>query len=295
MFQYDYDRLNALLAGVIRQHVSADSYGWLVSKSEENISGAQFNTAFVIVPRKTGKSIVELPEAMENDIQSVGNGLMVRHWSIDRLARVWLLMQLPTKDKETYFRTIENLFLAAEMQELVALYSALPVLGWPEIWEARCAEGIRSNIGDVLEAVMCNNPYPARYLKEPAWNQLVLKAFFTEKPIEQIIGFDERANQNLADTLSDFAHERWAAGRQVPLLLWRGVGKFLNPTLFEDIRRLAASPNPLEQEAANLACFDSNYPPAKQLLNEKTIADIRSGKITWNILAEKTKDYVLQS
>lgn len=295
MFQYEYDRLNALLAGVIRQHVSPESFTWLTSKSEGNISGTRFNTAFVVLPRKTGKSVIGLSEAMEKDIEAAGGGLIVKDWSIDRLARVWLLLQLPADDREAYFRTIENLFLAAEVQELVALYSALPVLAWPEMWKARCAEGIRNNIGDVLEAIMCNNPYPARHLDEPAWNQLVLKAFFTDKPIQKIIGFDERANEKLAATLSDYAHERWAAHRTINPQLWRVVGKFINADLFEDVRRLAASAHPLDQEAAQLACFDSNYPPAKQLLNDQTISGIRSGQISWNKLAEKTKDYVLQS
>lgn len=295
MFQYEYDRLNALLAGVIRQHVTPESFSWLTSKSDKNISVTQFNTAFVMLPRKTGKALIELPPAMEKDIETAGAGLIIRGWSVDRLARVWLLMQLPAQDKDAYFRTIENLFLAAEVHEMVALYSALPVLAWPEIWKARCAEGVRNNIGDVLEAIMCNNPYPARHLDEPAWNQLVLKAFFTDKPINKIIGFDTRANEKLASTLSDYAHERWAAQRPVNPQLWRVVGKFLDAELFEDIRRVAASSHPLEQEAASLACFDSNYPPAKQLLNERIISDIRSGKISWNKLAEKTKDYVLQS
>ncbi len=295
MYQYEYDRLNVLLAGVIRQHVKPESFNWLKSKFEDNISGVQFNTAFVVLPRKTGKTVVELPETMQKDIETAGGGLIVNNWSIDRLGRVWLLMQLSAENKETYFRTIETLFLAAEVQELVALYSALPVLAWPELWKPRCAEGIRNNIGDVLEAIMCNNPYPAKHLDEPAWNQLVLKAFFTDKPIDKIIGFDARANEKLAATLSDYAHERWAANRPVNPQLWRVFGKFMNAALFEDIRKVAASPNPLEQEAANLACFDSNYPPAKQILNDQLFSEIRSGKISWNKLAEKTKDYVLQS
>ena len=75
---------------------------------------------------------------------------------------------------------------------------------------------------------MCNNPYPAENLNEAAWNQMVLKAFFTEKPIDQIIGLDERANERLARTLSDYAHERWAAHRSVNPLLWRCVAPFIN-------------------------------------------------------------------
>lgn len=88
-----------------------------------------------------------------------------------------MLLQLDATDKAKYFKTIENLFLAAEIQELVALYSSLPLLAWPELWKMRCAEGVRSNIGLVLEAIMYNNPYPFNYLDEKAWNQLILKAF----------------------------------------------------------------------------------------------------------------------
>ena len=63
------------------------------------------------------------------------------------------------------------------MNELVALYSALPLLAYPEAWVHRCTEGIRSNIGPVLEAIMIANPYPSENLSEAAWNQVVLKAF----------------------------------------------------------------------------------------------------------------------
>src|SRR5699024_3254500 len=117
-------------------------------------------------------------------------------------------------DKDTYFRIIENLFLAAEMSELVALYSSLPLLAYPELWTKRCAEGIRSNIGSVLESIMYQNPYPAENLNQAAWNQLVLKAFFTDKAVNNIYGLEERANSELASILSDYAHERWAAHRE---------------------------------------------------------------------------------
>ncbi len=91
------------------------------------------------------------------------------------------------------------------MNELTALYGALPFLAFPEAWKLRTAEGVRSNIGSVLEAIMVRNPYPAQYLDEPAWNQLVMKAFFTDKPVHLISGLDERANPELARILRDFS------------------------------------------------------------------------------------------
>ena len=191
--------------------------------------------------------------------------LVLKDWTVDRLARVWLLMNVDASDREKYFRNIESLFMAAEVNELVALYSALPLLAYQEKWTARCSEGIRNNIGDVLKVIMCNNPYPSENLNEAAWNQMVLKAFFTDKPVEEIIGLDERANERLAKTLSDYAHERWAAHRNVNPLLWRCVGPFINEQIFKDIQKLYASDNELERDAALLAIHSSNYGPAKKM------------------------------
>ncbi|HEX5025509.1 MAG TPA: EboA domain-containing protein [Agriterribacter sp.] len=297
MSHYQADQLNSYFSAVVKQNVNPEILNWLNDKLAAGIGTSQFNTAFVSIPRKTGKSTIQLTGEQDKAIQVAGAGLKIQQWSVDRLCRVWLLMNADSSDKARYTRSIENLFLAAEMNELVALYSALPVLAYPEHWIKQCAEGIRSNIGDVLEAIMCNNPYPAAYLKEPAWNQLVLKAFFTEKPVEQIIGLDERSNPDLAAVLSDYAHERWAAHRTVNQQIWRCTGKFVDENLFPDIKKLAGSENELDKEAAALVCSDSSYPPARVLLNTTPgiKAAIESGELTWDILANKMKNYVLQS
>ncbi|UFH55838.1 EboA domain-containing protein [Spirosoma sp. KNUC1025] len=65
-------------------------------------------------------------------------------------------------------------------------------------------------------AIMLHNPYPADYLDEPAWNQLIMKAFFTDKDVLQITGLEERKNARLGQTLADYAAERRAAGRSLP-------------------------------------------------------------------------------
>jgi hypothetical protein len=75
---------------------------------------------------------------------------------------------------------------------------------------------------------MYENPYPSKHLDEPAWNQMVLKAFFTEKNVERITGLDERANERLASILVDYAQERQSAHRTVNPQLWRLVEKFVD-------------------------------------------------------------------
>ncbi len=157
-----------------------------------------------------------------------GQGLPLRTggWSVIRLARVWLLGAIPEIEEDAYVGLMDKLFLYADMDELEALYSALPLYHYPERWRARCSEGIRSNIDTVRQAVMLHNAYPSHYLDEGAWNQLVLKAFFTHEPIRDIVGVDERNNRRLADALVDYAYERHAAGRAIDPVLWELVEPF---------------------------------------------------------------------
>ncbi|MNR58027.1 hypothetical protein D3C85_1789260 [compost metagenome] len=62
---------------------------------------------------------------------------------------------------------------------------------------------------------MYHNPYPAKFLSQLAWNQLVLKAFFTEKDVHLIVGLNDRVNEALKLTLHDYIEERLAANRTV--------------------------------------------------------------------------------
>ncbi len=289
LFHYDFKSLHNLMSEILRQNVSGETWKWLEVQVGSANNRIQFNTAFAIVPRKSGRATIKLTEGQHHQLQYLRPNVYVKHWTIDRLCRVWLLMHIDAADEKHYVQTIENFFLAAEMTELVALYSSLPLLAYPELWRTRCVEGIRSNIGDVLQAIMCLNPYPSEQLNEQAWNQMVLKAFFTEKPVHQIIGLDERANPRLANTLADYANERFAAGRLVNPQLWRCVAKFMDERIFKTIARILNLENAVEREAAALACYNSGYEPATKLLDTNTELKnlIEKGAITWETIAEK--------
>jgi hypothetical protein len=258
--------LSSLVGEIISKNTAPDTWEWLQKMGGTQTGNANFNTAFITSPRKTGKAVIHFDNQQLSNVRA---GFYIDGWTIDRLARVWLLLQLDATDKDKYHRTIENLFLSAEMNELVALYSALPLLAYPEIWIKRCSEGIRSNIGSVLEAIMYHNPYPAENLEQAAWNQMVLKAFFTEKQIQSIDGLDNRANKDLAYTLSDYARERWAAGRKVNPMLWRLVGKFIDHKIFNDILTGLVNDDVAEKNAIALAVAESAYTPAKALFKEQ--------------------------
>ncbi|MEJ7912578.1 MAG: EboA domain-containing protein [Chitinophagaceae bacterium] len=289
---YDLAASRQIFTDIIQDNISTDAWGWLSETTARINDGQTLSTAFTQVPRKTGKALPAITNDRTALLQRALPGLSLQTWTVDRLCRVYLLLQLDATHKNGYVEKIETLFAGAELNEQVALYGALPLLAYPSFWSARCAEGIRSNMADVLESIMCFNPYPARYLAEPAWNQMVLKAFFTEKKTEQIIGLEERANPLLAEILIDYAHERWAAQRSVNPLLWRCVSKFITAENFTDIKRVFYSEDPTQVQAAALACSGSPYPPAKALhaQNSELTTQIQNGILTWDSIAKNQFD-----
>ena len=281
--------IKELFTTIIEKNVNPDTYKWLCDKAGQVSDNYQLNIAFTAIPRKTGKKEVAIEKSEADKIADLLPGFFINQWTIDRLSRVWLLMRLETGNKENYISKIENLFLQAEMNELVALYSSLPFLAYPESWQLRCAEGIRSNIGTVLEAIMYHNPYPAAYLDEPAWNQLIMKAFFTDKDVKKITGLDTRKNQQLANILFDYVEERWAAHRAVNPQIWRLAGPFIDDPHFYMVEQLFKDGNKTDQQAAALICADSFFAKSKLLLSQypqyKNAIDNKT--LSWDILGKK--------
>lgn len=225
-----YTNVIDFFSALIAKNANADGWDWLKEKGilvSREQGAEQLNITFSAIPRKLDKKTIEVKEEEISVLQDLLPGYSIAGWSLHRLSRVWLLLQINAEDKKNYIDKIETLFRTAEMNELVALYSSLPLLQFPEDWKMRCSEGIRSNIGTVLEALMYENPYPRSYLDEAAWNQMVLKAFFTEKDVKRIYGLEERANERLSATLLDYAHERIAAKRTVSEQLWPLIEKYI--------------------------------------------------------------------
>jgi hypothetical protein len=212
------NELDSFFLIILKNNLSKDTLTWLETKAEgvrTEEKPMQLNQAFSQLPKHAGRNMIAISNEESAKIAELAPGFSLKDWTIDRLARVWLLMQISTSDKEAYLKKINGLFTASEMNEQVALYSALPFYSYPEEWIPQAENGIRSNIGTVLEAIMYHNPFAAAYLSENSFNQLVLKAFFTEKDVTKITGLYTRVNKALQDTLSDYVAERTAAHRTV--------------------------------------------------------------------------------
>jgi hypothetical protein len=262
---------------------------WLQKQLDNLKTEKEFYLAFSVAPRFTGKKSLNLSDADLQEADSLRSGFNPKNWTADQVARVLLVLALPHETPETYVATLNRVFSTADLSELATLYASLPLLPYPDLHIKRAAEGVRSTMTQVFDAIALNNPYPHDYLPEEAWNQMVVKSVFNVRPLYQIYGLDNRRNQALANIAIDYAHERWAAGRTLTPELWRLVGPFLKPENRKDIQRLLSGSEEIQQQAAALALSESNLPEAKELLAQypDLEKEIRNGNLTWEIIGQK--------
>jgi len=218
-----------------------------------------------LVSRKLGKAPLALDAAALARAEKARPGWDPSSWTLDQAGRVRLLLAC-ADDSDTFVRQLDQLCATADVDELVAFYRGLPLYPGAPRHRLRAAEGLRTNMLVVFEAVAHGNPYPAEQLAQDAWNQMVLKALFVGSALDPIIGLDQRANATLARMLGDYAHERWAAARPVSPELWRCIGPFATGPLLADLARVLESGTPPERAAAVLALRSAKDAEARRLL-----------------------------
>ena len=207
--------------------------------------------AFAAAPRQVGRG--DLPARA---LHSPSHPVV---WTRDQAARTMLLLARP--HDADFVPALDRLFGAADLAELVCLYQALPLLPFPERHAARAAEGVRSNMLPVFQAMAVGNPYPSRWLDEGAWNQMVVKAVFVGCSLHGIVGLDQRANPALAQMLVDYARERRVAGRPVAPDLWRPVGPFIKEGLMlDELRHALDDPCGTRRHEVEFALAASTHP-----------------------------------
>jgi hypothetical protein len=275
-----------VLYDCLGKQIPESAASWLddtLHKLSEKPSETFLFTQFSATHRWVGKADLKVnPENLEI-AHALRTGWKLEHWSIDQATRIVLLLSFPADHENRYVQAIERLFAAADVSELVALCQALPLYPYPERFVDRAINGLRTSIDSVFNAIALNNPFPADYFDEAAWNQMVLKALFVDSRLSEIQGLDRRANPKLARMLSDYAHERWAAGRSVNPQLWRSLGPFAEGELVADLERVLQSHDPSERQAGALACASAPVPEAQALL--ETVPELKqpiaSGQLTW--------------
>lgn len=278
-----------LLGRWLRPRLDADARAWL-DRSEELLAGGagerDVYLAISLVSRRLGRADLELDERALAEAEESRAGWDPRGLSTDQAGRLLLVLAMADGDQSAFHQRLEVLCNTADVAELIAFYRGLPLYPDPDALAARAAEGVRSNVTPVFEAVAHRNPYPAERFDERAWNHMVLKALFVESALDPIVGLDDRANPALARMLRDYAHERWAAGRTISPELWRCVAPHADDDALADLERALAAGD-RGADGAALALADSPHPDANAILarHPERAAAVGAGDITWSGLA----------
>jgi hypothetical protein len=278
-----------LLGGWLAKRLDLDSADWLGTVTGL-VRAAPADRPLYLAIGEVARRIPRQPlaptEAELAAAAATRPGWDPRDWTLDQAARVHLVLA-STADGVMLSRRLDTLCSAADVGELVAFYRGLPLYPDPPRHALRAAEGVRSNMRVVFEAVAHRNPYPAEHFAESAWNQMVLKALFVGTRLDLIAGLDARANPALARMLCDYALERWAASRPVSPELWRCVGPFATGAVLDDFRRLLERGTELENQAAALALATAQDADGQALLaSHPALAEaVSGGRLDWESLA----------
>lgn len=254
---------------ILKQALAASaepaSLSWLMEQAEKIKASSSPNPFFLAFSRASRHFKKEAVSWKRESPLPVFEGVNPTDWDSLQVARMYLVFQLPFQN-EAWQAILQQLFETGDMYEQQALYAALPLFPNPETLLTRAIEGCRTNMSLVFDAIALRNPYPSRFFPEANWNQLVLKAIFMQRPLYLIQDLDHRRNAALAAMATDFAHERWAAGRAVMPEVWRLLVPFMGPQYLDDLKKVLESTDAMEQKAGALVAYQCTYAPAKELL-----------------------------
>lgn len=274
------------LSSLLENNLTDGEYQWLSSKLDQVIKGESTKDLYLtysLIPSKIGAVDSLSMEIADRELKEY---LQRQEATIWQLARIFLLVRVLEEKPEFFRPKVANIIQVADTGELETFLKFLVLLPEPEHYKFQAVEALRTNIGTVFNAVAMHNPYPALYFNDQQWNQMYLKAAFMQQDLSGLLSVDQRANRDLVRIISDYAHERWAASRDIDPLFWRPVSRFLDGQIIGDMERLFGSDNILERKSAALCCHASPFPEAKALLAKYPELEraVESGELTWETL-----------
>jgi hypothetical protein len=191
--------------------------GALAAAKHSGLEGDGFLIPWSGCGRRLGRAAISLAAGEADGLRAAGAALVPEGWGADEVGRGLLLLAgVQGRPAGRVAQLVEDLYRKGEMREQQAVLRMLAFLPEPERYVALASEAVRNNVVSVLEALACDNTFPAAHMPELAFNQMVMKAIFNGLPLARVSGLRGRNGPELRRMAMGFASERRAAGRPVP-------------------------------------------------------------------------------
>jgi hypothetical protein len=210
----------AVLRAIVAARARPEAARWLEETLEqlgEPPERTRLRVAFARAGRELSDDTIELTDRDQAGLRGAGIWDMGPSLTLRDVGRAALLLgALGSLRPDEHVVWVEHMFRTGELGEQETLVRMLALLPDADRFADLAAEATRTNAVQVFAALACDNPYPARYLPELNFNQMVMKAIFSELPVTRIRGLADRTTPELVRMARDFGSERRAAGRSVP-------------------------------------------------------------------------------
>jgi hypothetical protein len=205
------------LWNALASHLSVDGSAWL-NESIDAIAAdpTAIRVRFPAAGRRCGRGPLTTNGTAPGEEPPTG-------WTVDDAVRALLIISMPLTGQPLWDE-VEALYRYGDAGERRAVLRALPLLDIADRGLPIVRDAIRTSDNRLIAAAL--GPYAAEHLELAMWRQAVLKCVFNGISLAAVAGLVERADQELARMLADFAHERVAAGRDVSPDVWPVIDRF---------------------------------------------------------------------
>ncbi|UMR29640.1 EboA domain-containing protein [Massilia sp. MB5] len=171
-----------MLDGWLRARLPGEALAWFGGQLEALMGqdgAAVLARALGQAPRRLGRDALRLDAVELAQAGRLRPGLEPGDWRIDQAARIAFVLAAYGGQEVLFAQRLDALADTAEINEAIALYRGFPLYPAAEAIEHRAREAVRSSMRPVYEAIAHRNPYPVERFDEGAWNQMVVKSFFS--------------------------------------------------------------------------------------------------------------------
>ena len=206
----------ASLETVLTSRLPEDAASWFRQAVHKVRAKGEATDAFLIMwsgaGRRLGQTRIATPTEEELELPFFPEG-----FGADELGRLLLLQgALAARLPEAHAALVNELYTTGDLRERQAVLRALPHLPAPERFVSSAVEAVRNPATTIIEAIACENAFPARHFSDEAFNQMVLKCLFCEVSLRRVQDLARRVTPELRRMVEAYVNERRAAGRPVP-------------------------------------------------------------------------------